>query len=121
MSLFIIAEAGINHNGDIGIAKQLIDVAAEAGADAVKFQKRNIDKVYTQEFLESARESPWGKTQRAQKQGIEFASAWDLDSQKFLQKFELEYNKIASPMVVSQELLSEVASEGRHTFISTGM
>ena len=141
MSLFIIAEAGINHNGDLGIAKQLIDMAAEAGADAVKFQKRNIDKVYTQEFLESARESPWGKTQRAQKAGLEFgeqqykeidryckerkikwfASAWDLDSQKFLQKFELEYNKIASPMIVSPELLTEVAGEGRYTFISTGM
>ena len=141
MSLFIIAEAGINHNGDIGIAKQLIDVAAEAGADAVKFQKRTIDRVYTKEFLDSARDSPWGKTQRAQKEGLEFgeaqyreiarhakerkikwfASAWDVDSQKFLRKFDLEYNKIASPMIVDQELLGEVASEGRHTFISTGM
>ena len=141
MSLFIIAEAGINHNGDLGIAKQLIDMAADAGADAVKFQKRNIDKVYTQEFLASARESPWGKTQREQKAGLEFgeaqykeidrhckerkikwfASAWDVDSQKFMRKFELEYNKIASPMIVSQELLNEVAAEGKHTFISTGM
>ena len=141
MSLFIIAEAGINHNGDLGIAKQLIDMAADAGADAVKFQKRTIDKVYTQEFLASARDSPWGKTQRAQKEGLEFgevqyreidrhckerkikwfASAWDVDSQKFMRKFELEYNKIASPMIVSQELLNEVAAEGKHTFISTGM
>src|SRR5687768_14868424 len=141
MSLFIIAEAGINHNGDIGIAKQLIDMAAEAGADAVKFQKRNIDRVYTKEFLESARDSPWGKTQRAQKEGLEFgeaqyreidryckdrkikwfASAWDVDSQKFLRKFDLEYNKIASPMIVDQKLLEEAAAEGRHTFISTGM
>jgi N-acetylneuraminate synthase len=141
MSLFIIAEAGINHNGDLSIAKQLIDVAAEAGADAVKFQKRTIDRVYTKEFLDSPRESPWGKTQRAQKEGLEFgekeyreidryckekkikwfASAWDVDSQRFLRKFELEYNKIASPMIVSQELLGEVAAEGRHTFISTGM
>lgn len=141
MSLFIIAEAGINHNGDLGIAKQLIDMAADAGADAVKFQKRTIDRVYTKEFLDSPRESPWGKTQRAQKEGIEFgesqyreidryckerrikwfASAWDVDSQRFLRKFELEYNKIASPMIVSPELLGEVASEGRHTFISTGM
>ena len=141
MSLFIIAEVGINHNGDLAIAKQLIDVAADAGADAVKFQKRTIDRVYTKEFLDSPRESPWGKTQRAQKQGLElgekeyreidrhcrerkikwFASAWDLDSQKFLRRFELEYNKIASPMIVSQELLTEVAVEGKHTFISTGM
>jgi len=141
MSLFIIAEAGINHNGDLGIAKQLIDMAADAGADAVKFQKRTIDRVYTREFLDAPRESPWGKTQRAQKEGLEFgeaqyreidryckerkiqwfASAWDVDSQRFLRKFELEYNKIASPMIVSPELLGEVASEGRHTFISTGM
>jgi N-acetylneuraminate synthase len=142
MSLFIIAEIGINHNGDLGIARQLVDAAADAGADAVKFQTfRAEDLVYTKEFLESARESPWGKTQRAQKEGLEFgekeyreidryckerkikwfASAWDVESQKFLRKFELEYNKIASPMIVSQELLNEVASEGRHTFISTGM
>jgi N-acetylneuraminate synthase len=141
MSLFIIAEIGINHNGDTEIAKQLIDVAADAGADAVKFQKRTVDLVYTKEFLDAMRESPWGKTQRAQKEGLEFgesqyreidrhckdrkvkwfASAWDLPSQKFLRKFELEYNKIASAMIVSQELLNEVASEGRHTFISTGM
>ena len=141
MSLFIIAEIGINHNGDLDIARQLIDVAVEAGADAVKFQKRTIDLVYTKEFLDSARESPWGKTQRAQKAGLEFgeaqygeidryckerrikwfASAWDIAAQKFLQKFDLEYNKIASAMIVSPELLNEVASEGRHTFVSTGM
>ncbi|HZQ74358.1 MAG TPA: N-acetylneuraminate synthase family protein [Burkholderiales bacterium] len=141
MSLCIIAEIGINHNGDLAIAKQLIDVAAEAGADAVKFQKRTIDRVYTKEFLDSARESPWGKTQRAQKEGLEFgeaqyreidrhckekgiqwfASAWDVESQRFLRKFDLKYNKIASAMIVSTEVLEEVASEGRHTFISTGM
>src|SRR6185295_17897377 len=100
-SMIIIAEIGINHNGDMSIAKQLIDVAADAGADAVKFQKRTIDRVYTREFLDSARESPWGKTQRAQKEGLEFdadgyqeiarhcqekgiawfSSAWDIESQ----------------------------------------
>lgn len=141
MSLFLIAEIGINHNGDIGIAKQLIDVAADAGVDAVKFQKRTLDKVYTKEFLDSLRESPWGTTQRHQKQGLEFgfdeyqeidryckqkkikwfASAWDMESQKFLQKFNLEYNKIASAMIVSEELLREVAAEKKYTFISTGM
>lgn len=141
MSLFLIAEIGINHNGDIGIAKQLIDVAADAGVDAVKFQKRTLDKVYTKEFLDSLRESPWGATQRHQKEGLEFgfdeyqeidryckqkkikwfASAWDMESQKFLQKFNLEYNKIASAMIVSEDLLREVASEKKHTFISTGM
>ena len=64
--IFIIAEIGINHNGDISICKDLIDVAAEAGCDAVKLQKRDINSVYTQEFLDSSRESPWGYTQRHQ-------------------------------------------------------
>lgn len=141
MNLFVIAEIGINHNGDMSIAKQLIDVAVEAGANAVKFQKRTLDNVYTQEFLDSPRESPWGKTQRAQKEGLEFgadefweidryckehdiewfASAWDIDSQRFMRQFDCRYNKIASAMIVDQALLREVASEGRHTFISTGM
>jgi len=141
MSIFIIGEIGINHNGDLNIAKELIDVAVEAGADAVKFQKRTIDLVYTKEFLDSPRESPWGITQREQKEGLEFgideyteidkyckgkgiewfASAWDLESQKFLKQFNLNYNKIASAMIVYDDLLKEVASEGKHTFISTGM
>ena len=139
--MFIIAEIGINHNGDMSIAKQLVDVAAGAGADAVKFQKRTIDLVYTKEFLDSQRDSPWGKTQRAQKEGLEFsaeqyreidsycrakglewfASAWDVESQRFMRQFNLKYNKIASAMIVYDDLLREVASEGRHTFISTGM
>ncbi len=139
--MFIIAEIGINHNGDLSIAKELIDVASNAGCDAVKFQKRTIDKVYTQEVLDSPRESPWGTTQREQKEGLEFgqaeyqeideycrskkiewlASAWDLESQKFLSQFNLKYNKIASAMVVDENFLKEVAAEGRHTFVSTGM
>jgi N-acetylneuraminate synthase len=141
MSIFIIGEIGINHNGDLGIAKDLINVAVDAGADAVKFQKRTIDLVYTQEFLDGPRESPWGTTQREQKEGIEFgmdeyteidkyckekgiewfASAWDLESQKFLNQFNLKHNKIASAMIVYEELFQAVASEGIHTFISTGM
>ena len=141
MSIFIIAEIGINHNGDLEIAKDLIDVAVEADADAVKFQKRTIDLVYTKEMLDGPRESPWGNTQRDQKEGLEFgqeeyleidkyckekgidwfASAWDLESQKFLQQFNLKYNKIASAMIVYEELLKMVALEGKHTFISTGM
>jgi N-acetylneuraminate synthase len=141
MSLFIIGEIGINHNGDLEIAKELIDVAVDAGADAVKFQKRTIDLVYTQDFLDGPRESSWGTTQREQKEGLEFglddyteidkyckekgigwfASAWDLESQKFLNQFNLKYNKIASAMIVYEDLLKEVTSEGRHTFISTGM
>ena len=141
MSIFIIAEIGINHNGSTEIAKQLIDVAKDAGADAVKFQKRTIDLVYTKEMLDSPRESPWGTTQRAQKEGLEFgmkeykeidayckekgiewfASAWDLESKKFLRQFDCKYNKIASAMIVYEDLLKEVASEKKHTFISTGM
>ncbi|HOP85256.1 MAG TPA: N-acetylneuraminate synthase family protein [Syntrophorhabdaceae bacterium] len=141
MSIFIIAEIGINHNGDIEIAKKLIDVAKDAGADAVKFQKRTIDLVYSKEFLDSPRESPWGHTQRAQKEGLEFglkeyqeidryckekgiewfASAWDIESLRFLRQFNLRYNKVASAMIVYEEFLKEVASEGKYTFISTGM
>lgn len=141
MGTFIIAEIGINHNGDLEIAKQLIDAAKEAGADAVKFQKRTIELVYSKELLDSPRESPWGKTQRAQKEGLEFglaeyqeidsycrangiiwfASAWDIESQNFLQKFNLQHNKIASAMLAHEPLLREVAKEGNHTFISTGM
>ncbi|MGB9643422.1 MAG: N-acetylneuraminate synthase family protein, partial [Candidatus Ratteibacteria bacterium] len=68
----IIAEIGINHNGDVEIAKRLIDMAKECGCDAVKFQKRTVEIVYTKEFLDSPRESPWGNTQRAQKEALEF-------------------------------------------------
>jgi len=141
MSIFIIAEIGINHNGDIKICKELIDIAKDAGCDAVKFQKRDIDIVYTKEFLNSPRDSLWGTTQRDQKLGLEFsendydeidtycskkninwfASAWDLNSQDFLRKYNTKYNKIASAMIVYDDLLNKVASEGKHTFISTGM
>ena len=72
MSVFITAEIGINHNGDLQLAKRLIDAAVVAGCDAVKFQKRTVNKVYTQEYLDSPRKSPWGETQRAQKEGLEF-------------------------------------------------
>ncbi len=72
MKTFIISEIGINHNGSLDIVKKLIDNSIEVGCDAVKFQKRTVDRVYTQEFLESSRESSWGDTQRAQKDGLEF-------------------------------------------------
>jgi len=141
MSIIIIGEIGINHNGDMSICKQLIDVAADSGVNAVKFQKRDINEVYTQDFLDSPRESQWGTTQREQKLGLEFsaeqyqeienyckekniewfASAWDINSQKFLRQFNSKFNKIASAMIVHTELLKEIASEGKHTFISTGM
>ena len=107
----------------------------------MKFQKRDLNKVYTKDFLNSLRDSPWGSTQFAQKSGLEFgiedykeidlyckdkgiewfASAWDLNSQKFMQKFNCKYNKIASAMIVYEDLLRLVASEKKHTFISTGM
>ena len=136
-----IAEIGINHNGDIEIAKQLIKIAKEIGCSAVKFQKRTVEKVYSKEILDSSRESPWGNTTRDQKLGLEFekneydeinqycsslgidwfASAWDIDSQLFLQNYNLKYNKIASAMLTNHELLRTIAEEKKHTFISTGM
>ena len=137
----IIAEIGINHNGDIEIAKKLIDTAKFAGADMVKFQKRNIDKVYSQDYLNQKRESPWGTTQRAQKFALEFkreeydeidkycksvgmkwiASPWDLDSFKFLRKYNLPHQKLASALLTYNDLVLAMAKEEKHTFISTGM
>lgn len=137
----IIAEVGINHNSSLDIAKQLCKVAKESGCDIVKFQKRTIDLVYTPEELNKPRESPWGNTNRQQKEALEFSeeqydeidryckelgldwmcSAWDLESQKFLKKYDLKYNKIASAMLTYYDLLEMVAAEGKHTFISTGM
>ncbi|MDP2787935.1 MAG: N-acetylneuraminate synthase family protein, partial [Pseudomonadota bacterium] len=125
MSLFIIAEIGINHNGSLDLAKQLIDAAKDAGCDALKFQKRTVEKVYTKELLDSPRESPWGTTQREQKMGLEFtreqyqeidryckelgiawsASAWDVDAQKFVRDFNVPFNKVASPMLGHKPLL----------------
>jgi len=138
---FVIAEIGINHNGDVDIAKKLIDMAKSAGCNAVKFQKRTIDIVYKKEYLDSPRQSPWGTTQREQKEGLEFsnkgyddidrycktigipwfASAWDEESQKFLRQYDCPYNKIASPMLTHIPLLKQVAEEKKPTFISTGM
>ncbi len=138
---FLIAEIGINHNGDIKIAKQLIDISKKAGFDSVKFQKRDIDLVYSNEILNSSRQSPWGSTTREQKNGLEFkrdefdiineyckkldinwfASAWDLNSLDFLNNYDLHYNKVASAMIVDTKFLQEVAKLKKHTFISTGM
>ena len=70
---YIIAEIGINHNGDLDLAKELINTAANTGCDAVKFQKRTIEEVYTAEELDKSRESPWGTTNRQQKEGLEFS------------------------------------------------
>ena len=139
--VFIIAEIGINHNGDLKLAKRLINQAKAAGCDAVKFQKRTLDVVYSQDYLASPRESPWGTTQRAQKERLEFgreeydaidaycqhldipwfASAWDVPSLAFLAPYDLPYNKVASPLVTNRPFLEAVANEGKPTFLSTGM
>jgi len=139
--VFFIAEIGINHNGNVDIAKQLINQAKAAGCDAVKFQKRTIEIVYSPEVLAQKRDSPWGTTQRAQKEGLEFghqeydeidaycrqldiswfASAWDIPSQHFLRRYNFTYNKVASAMATHLPFLKEVASEKKATFLSTGM
>lgn len=138
---FLIAEIGINHNGDMAIAKEIMDAAADAGFDAVKFQKRTVDAVYTQDYLDGPRESPWGTTQRAQKEGLELgeaeyeeidaycrekglqwtASCWDPGSLDFLRKYDPPFHKIASPMLGHIPLLRETAADGKRTFVSTGM
>tara|TARA_B100000287_G_scaffold407283_1_gene432569 strand:- start:464 stop:1312 length:849 start_codon:yes stop_codon:yes gene_type:complete len=138
---YVIAEIGINHNGDLNIAKELIKSAKESGCNAVKFQKRTVEDVYTPDELDVPRESPFGTTNREQKNGLEFskedyveinryckeldidwfASAWDIDSQKFLRQFNCKYNKVASAMLTIEPLLHEIAKEQKHTFISTGM
>jgi N-acetylneuraminate synthase len=139
--VLITAEIGINHNGSLDIAKKLIDVAVTAGCDAVKFQKRTVEKVYTKEVLDSPRNSPWGKTTREQKMGLEFSekdfkkidsyckkkkiewyvSCWDIDSQIKMRVFKTKYNKVASAMITHKKLLNEIAKEKKYTFISTGM
>jgi len=139
--VFITAEIGINHNGSIEIAKKLIKMSKDCGCDAVKFQKRTVEKVYSSDVLDAPRESQWGSTTKDQKLGLEFnkkeydeidsyckqkniewyASAWDIDSQLFLKEYDLKYNKIASAMLTNLELAEIVADERKKTFISTGM
>ena len=136
-----IAEIGINHNGSIELAKELMVVAASSGCNAVKFQKRNINKVYSEEFLNSPRESQWGTTQRDQKRGLEFekeeydeinrfakelgiswsASAWDLDSLQFIENYDPEFHKVASAFATNVPFLESVAKLKRLTLVSTGM
>lgn len=137
----VIAEIGINHNGDLQTAKDLITLAARTGCDAVKFQKRTVDIVYPRDVLNAPRESPWGTTQRDQKNGLEFgveeyreidafcreididwsASAWDLPSLEFIEDFNPPFHKIASALLTHDALVSAVAQLGRPTLISTGM
>lgn len=139
--VFIIAELGTNHMGDVQIVKEMISVAKSAGCDAVKLQKKNVEKIYTEKFLDSPLESPWGTTQREMRLHREFSekqltqivnyakklkipiffSCWDIDSQKQMRKFKTKYNKVASAMLTHTKLLELIAKEKKYTFISTGM
>ena len=140
--IFVIAEIGINHNGSIETAKKLIDMAVDCKCDAVKFQKRTLEKVIPKEMWHNKKETPWGYieyidykrklefgkkeydeiNEYCKKKGIDwFASAWDIESQKFLDKYDLKYNKIASPMLTFDDLVEHVAKQGKKTFVSTGM
>ena len=139
--VFITAEIGTNHMGSINIAKKIIDVAVDVGCDAVKFQKKNVEKIYTKKFLDSLLESPWGTTQREMRLHREFnnkqfkqidthckrkkilwyLSCWDINSQISMRKFKTKYNKVASPMLVHEKLLEVIAKEKKYTFIGTGM
>ncbi|MFH1409370.1 MAG: N-acetylneuraminate synthase family protein [Nanoarchaeota archaeon] len=138
---FLIAEVGINHNGDVELAKKLIDLAAKYGWDAVKFQKRTIDKVYTKEELAKPRENPFGATNGDLKRGLEFdekaykeidmyckekgvmwfASPWDLDSVDFLEKFQVPCYKVGSPSLTDIKLLLKIKETGKPVVLSTGM
>lgn len=139
--VFITAEIGTNHMGSVEIAKKIIDVCVQAGCDAVKFQKKDVEKIHTKDFLDSPLESPWGTTQREMRLKREFSdsqfreinsyckkkkipwyvSCWDVGSQIHMQKFKTKYNKIASAMLVHYKLLETIAKEGKYTFIGTGM
>ena len=140
--VYVIAEIGINHNGSVDIAKQLIREAHNAGCDAVKFQKRNPDVCISEEQKKQIRETPWGRMSYIDyKKRIEFgradfdvidsycrdlgipwsASAWDTSSQEFLRDYERPFNKIASAMITNVDFLNFVAEEKLFTYISTGM
>lgn len=138
---YVVAEIGINHNGDLDIAKRLIKVAHEAGCDAVKFQKRTIDLVYTEDELSMPRESPFGTTNGDLKRGLEFgkeqydeidrycrelgiewyAAPWDEESLKFLSQYDMPYVKVASAMVTDADFLKLCAQTGKPLLVSTGM
>ena len=139
---FIIAEIGINHNGDMSLAKELIDTASSAGCDAVKFQKRTIDLVYNQEELDAPRESPWGTTNREQKEGLEFnlqeykelenycnsqsmdfiVSCWDTQSVDDIESScNVKYHKVASALITDKEFLEKLNTTGKPVIVSVGM
>ena len=138
---YLIAEIGINHNGDLKIAKQLIDEAIKAGFDAVKFQKRTVKTVFTPKELARPRDSIFGNTNGDLKFGLEFdyndfieidkyskergidwfASPWDNESLEFLQEFDVVAHKVASACLTDKELLKGMKATGKPVFLSTGM
>jgi N-acetylneuraminate synthase len=141
LPVFVVAEIGINHNGDVELAKKLIAAAAASGADAVKFQKRTVDVVYSDDELARPRESPYGTTNGDLKRGLEFeeddyakidafcrslgipwfASGWDEESVDFLEAWDPPCFKIASASLTDDDLLRHTASKGRPVILSTGM
>ena len=139
---YIIAEIGINHNGDLDIAKRLIDIAALSGCNAVKFQKRNPDVCVPEHQKNIMRDTPWGTmTYLEYKYRVEFekaeydeidrycaekgikwsASPWDMDSLEFLQQYELPFIKLPSAMLTNNELVEACAKSGKKLILSTGM
>ena len=138
---FIIAEIGINHNGSVELAKKHIDLAVKAGCDAVKFQKRTVDVVYTKEELARERQSVFGNTNGDLKRGLEFgyeeysqidkyckekgilwfASCWDEASVDFIDKFDVPCYKIASASLTDDKLLKHTKAKGKPILLSTGM
>lgn len=142
MNNYVIAEIGINHNGDMKLAKKLIKKSAQAGCDAVKFQKRTIDLVYTKEELDVPRESPWGTTNREQKEGLEFSlpeykileeysskcgvdfivSCWDVQSIEDIENnCDVKYHKVASALATDRQFLEKLVETGKKVILSTGM
>lgn len=139
--VFIISEIGINHNGDIDLAKKMIAICQKIGVDAVKFQKRDIDLVYSKEQLNKPRVSPWGNTEKEQKLGLEFnqkeyeeidnfckklkiewfASCWDKNSINFISQFNLDKQKVPSALIIDEDYLELISKNKKYTFISTGM
>ena len=139
---YVIAEIGINHNGDLNLAKELIVMAKSSGCDAVKFQKRDIDLVYTKEELDALRDSPWGTTNREQKMGLEFSieqykelesfsndlgldfivSCWDMDSVDLIESnLNVKYHKVASALLTDKLFLEKLNQTGKPIILSTGM
>jgi len=140
--VYIIAEVGINHNGDVQLAKELIDLAHDSGCDAVKFQKRDIDSVYSKEELDTPRESPFGTTTRQQKEGIELSieeykelesyteskgldfivSCWDSVSLDLVEEhLDVKYHKIASAMATDKSFLQKLNDTKKPVILSVGM